>query len=136
VESEVEETPVNRHEQAVTAESAETANGAFRADVDVCPKSVLRAIRHLADSISKSANPFPPTAHCHSLTRQNPDSTSLPTEAAFNTHKRTPITAYCKSPYPQCSAVTITPERNVCLRSTVDAALRIYRQLKLIDGRK
>jgi hypothetical protein len=37
VESEVKETPVDGHEKAMTAESAEAANGALRAHVDVGP---------------------------------------------------------------------------------------------------
>ena len=43
VESEVEETPVNWHEQAVIAESAEAANGTFRAHVDVGPERIRGA---------------------------------------------------------------------------------------------
>jgi len=43
VASEVEETPVNWHEQAVIAECAEAANGAFRAHVDIGPERIRGA---------------------------------------------------------------------------------------------
>jgi hypothetical protein len=52
------------------------------------------------------------------------------TQAAFNTHTSTALAAYCKSPYPHCSAHAIARSRNLSLRSTVDTALEIMRQLR------
>ena len=53
-------------------------------------------------------------------------------QAASNPHTSTALAAYCKSPYPQCSAPTAAAAGNSCTRSTVDTALEIMRQLRRI----
>jgi hypothetical protein len=45
-------------------------------------------------------------------------------------HTSTALTAYCKSPYPHCSAPAASDQEKFCPRSTVDTALEISRQLK------
>src|SRR6266852_5800701 len=50
-------------------------------------------------------------------------------QTPFNPHISTALTAYCKSPYPHCSAPAASDQEKVCSRSTVDTALEISRQL-------
>jgi len=47
-------------------------------------------------------------------------------DGAFNPHTETALAAYCKSPYPQCSAPNVLSSVNFYPRSTVDTALQIY----------
>src|SRR6266852_9170568 len=51
-------------------------------------------------------------------------------QTPFNPHISTALTAYCKSPYPHCSAPAASDQEKVCSRSTVDTALEISQQLK------
>ena len=49
---------------------------------------------------------------------------------AFNPHTFTALAAYCKSPYPHCSAPTASEHEKLSPRSTADTALEIWHQLK------
>jgi len=53
-------------------------------------------------------------------------------DAGFNPHTEIALAAYCKWPYPQCSAPTTLLPANLYQRSTVDTAVLIYRQQPIL----
>jgi len=51
---------------------------------------------------------------------------------AFNPHTFTALAAYCKSPYPHCSAPTASEREKLSPRSTADTALEIWHQSRSV----
>jgi hypothetical protein len=56
-------------------------------------------------------------------------------QTPFNPHISTALTAYCKSPYPHCSAPAASDQENFCSRSTVDTAPRDFATVEMSHRR-
>src|SRR6266851_8678387 len=89
-----------------------------------------------------AAIPCTPPAHHRTSLLWSPSSDFGPVsrisspQTPFNPHISTALTAYCKSPYPHCSAHAASEHEKFWQRSTADTALEIYQHLNLLMGLK